>query len=490
MYFEAQGMNTIKRISLILATLALAAGLAMSAYAQEDEYVVSQAELDQILAPIALYPDTVLSHILIAATYPLEVIEAHRWAQKNPGVSGNQALDAVENKTWDPSVKALSAFPQILKKMSADLQWMQTLGDVFLQDEESVLFSVQELRKRANDNGTLKDLDHMRVVEDDNNIVIESRVKEIVYVPYYDTRVVYGPWWWNNYPPVYWSGIHTGLTFYWGPRVRVGTSIYFSSFHWNRRHVVVVDRHLHSRYRFYSGRHVASHSSSKRWAHNPSHRRGVHYRSPVVKKRYANLRSAHRVTDKRNNLRNERVNTHRTEKRTSKSVSERLRQQRTSSIHQRATEKRKERTSKTKDLRQTRYSTEKRHITTAKATAEKRSFGETKRSQNNKIKATRPNQPKKQTNTSRYRSKQDNDNVSRASSSRERKTQQKTERANNTSKTNVRSSNSFRQLKQQSTRQQNARVERNTRLTSSSRTPRRTEKSRSNYSEKRESRIR
>ena len=293
-------MNTIKRFALLLATVLLTAGLAMSTFAQEDEYVVSQAELDQLLAPIALYPGTVLSHILIASTYPLEVVEAERWAQRNPSLTGNNALDAVESKTWDPSVKALTPFPQILKRMSDDLQWIQAIGDAFLHDEELVLTSVQDLRNRAYDNGALKDLDHMRVVKDDGNIVIESRVKEVVYVPYYDTRVVYGPWRWNNYPPVYWSGVHTGLSFFWGPRVRVGTGIYFSSFQWNRRHVVVVDRKLHSRHRFYSGRHVSRHSSSKRWAHNPSHRRGVSYRSAKLKTRYSQSRNIHRAERKKN----------------------------------------------------------------------------------------------------------------------------------------------------------------------------------------------
>lgn len=292
-------MNTIKRFALLLTTVLLTAGLAMSTFAQEDEYVVSQAELDQLLAPIALYPDTVLSHILIASTYPLEVVEAERWAQRNPSLTGNNALDAVESKSWDPSVKALTPFPQILKRMSDDLQWIQAIGDAFLHDEELVLTSVQQLRNRANDNGALKDLDHMRVVKEGGNIVIESRVKEVVYVPYYDTRVVYGPWRWNNYPPVYWSGIHTGLSFFWGPRVRVGTGIYFSSFQWNRRHVVVVDRKLHSRHRFYSGRHVSRHSSSKRWAHNPSHRRGVSYRSAKLNTRYSQSRNIHRAERKK-----------------------------------------------------------------------------------------------------------------------------------------------------------------------------------------------
>lgn len=279
-------MTKLKILTLILSLFLASTG--GNSYAQDEEVEeFSKAELDQILAPIALYPDTLLSHILIAATYPLEVIQAERWSKENDGLEGDAALTAVEAKDWDPSVKALAAFPTILEKMSEDLGWTQKIGDAFLQDEELVLASVQDLRQRAYDEGSLKHLDHFEVVEDeDNNIVIESKEKEVVYVPYYDTRVVYGNWWWHDYPPVYWSGFHTGISFYWGPRIFVGTGIYFSSFHWRNRHVVVVDRRHHNRHRFYSGRHVSRHIDSRRWAHNPRHRRGVYYRSAAVRDRH------------------------------------------------------------------------------------------------------------------------------------------------------------------------------------------------------------
>src|SRR5690606_12981568 len=95
----------------------------------------NRAELDQMLAPIALYPDTVLSHVLIAATYPLEVVQADRWTRANTRYTGQSAVNAVEDQDWDPSVKALVAFPEILRRMSDDLDWTQRLGDAFLVDE-------------------------------------------------------------------------------------------------------------------------------------------------------------------------------------------------------------------------------------------------------------------------------------------------------------------------------------------------------------------
>lgn len=117
-------MKTLK-LSLLYALLSCFF-LAVQVHGETAEsYEISQAELDQMLAPIALYPDTILSHVLIAATYPLEVIQAERWTRENPKITGDDALKAVDNKDWDPSVKALVPFPQILQKMSENLDWMQ-----------------------------------------------------------------------------------------------------------------------------------------------------------------------------------------------------------------------------------------------------------------------------------------------------------------------------------------------------------------------------
>src|SRR5690606_9466242 len=112
-------------------------GLINGAAADSGDFTA--AELDQMLAPVALYPDTVLSHVLIASTYPLEVVQADRWTRENPGLETEAAVAAVENQDWDPSVKALVAFPQVLDRMSADLAWTQRLGDAFLADEGAVM---------------------------------------------------------------------------------------------------------------------------------------------------------------------------------------------------------------------------------------------------------------------------------------------------------------------------------------------------------------
>lgn len=258
----------------------------------------SQAELEQILAPIALYPDTVLSHILIAATYPLEVIQAERWTQKNTDITGSDAVELVENENWDPSVKALVAFPQVLKRLSENLEWTQKLGDAFLQDEEKLLASVQSLRVRAYEAGNLDKMDKVSVVHENDSIVIEPVEREVVYVPYYDTRFVYGPWHWSHYPPVYWNSPHYAshyyghhvTPFYWGPSVHVSFGFFFSSFHWNNHHVVRIPYNHYQPHHYYDRHQIARHQHAARWTHNPTHRRGVSYRSVTVSNRYRSTR--------------------------------------------------------------------------------------------------------------------------------------------------------------------------------------------------------
>jgi len=191
----------IVQFAQALALSAILLSQAMPAWAQDN--ILSQAELDQMLAPVALYPDTVLTHVLIASTYPLEVVQAARWAKDNPNLEGDAAVRAVDNKGWDPSVKALVAFPQLLQRLSSDLEWTQQLGEAFLEDESQVMASIQGLRQKAYSSGNLSNNQQVVVERERDIIVIEPARKEVVYVPVYDTRVVYGDWWWPHHPPVY-----------------------------------------------------------------------------------------------------------------------------------------------------------------------------------------------------------------------------------------------------------------------------------------------
>lgn len=260
---------------------------------QSEQQQFTDAELAQMLAPIALYPDSLLTHILISSTYPIEIIEAHRWLKKNEKLSAEQIAHVIKNFEWDASVKALVPFERVLTRLSENLTWMQQLGDAFLQDESSVLESIQALREQAKLAGNLDKMENMDVSYEDNNIIIEPVEKEIVYVPYYDTRMVYGNWYWSSYPPVYWTPYHRTYVshynpFYWHSGIHISFNYFFSAFHWHNRHVVVVNSHR-SHHRYYHQRPrrlIASGGYAKRWSHKPVHRRGVAYRTKHAGQKY------------------------------------------------------------------------------------------------------------------------------------------------------------------------------------------------------------
>jgi Protein of unknown function (DUF3300) len=283
-------MKAFARIVLrLLLALALSASVAFAQTAQpaRNTQAATQAELDQLLAPIALYPDTLLSQILMASTYPLEVVEAARWSRANSGLRGNDAVSAVEQMDWDASVKALVAFPQVLAMMDERLDWTERLGDVFILQEPVVMETVQSLRQKAYAAGNLRSSEQAYVYSEGNAIAIEPASPEVVYVPYYDPWVVYGTWWWPAYPPVYWAPwpgyyVRPGIVFAWGFGITIGPRFFFSACDWRQRHVTVVtvDR------RIVGARPAPGRTTPTVWQHDPGHRRGVPYRIGSLEKRY------------------------------------------------------------------------------------------------------------------------------------------------------------------------------------------------------------
>ncbi len=175
---------------------------------------LSQEELDALLAPIALYPDQLLAQVLMAATFPLDVVEAARFVKQNPGLRGAALDDALATRPWDPSVLSLAAFPQVLDMMSERLDWTRRLGDAFVSDQDRVMWTVQELRRRARDNGTLLGTPQQSVIVEGGTILIEPAQPDVIYVPVYNPTVVYGPWWAPSYQPFYWrpaSNYYSGV---------------------------------------------------------------------------------------------------------------------------------------------------------------------------------------------------------------------------------------------------------------------------------------
>jgi len=168
-------------------------------------------QLDQLVAPIALYPDSLVAQILAAATFPEQVVEADRWVQAHPDLKGDDLAKAVDQQPWDPSVKALTAFPTVLGNMDKNLSWTSSLGDAYYNQQQDVMDAVQTMRERAKDSGNLKDTEQQKIKTEGSTIVIEPANPEVVYVPAYDPWIVYGdpllPWpGWYEYPGIWWGG--------------------------------------------------------------------------------------------------------------------------------------------------------------------------------------------------------------------------------------------------------------------------------------------
>jgi len=241
---------------------------------------LSEAQLDQLTAPIALYSDPLVGQILTAATYPLEIVEAQRWLQDpaNAALRGNALTAALQQQPWDLSVKSLVPFPQVLQTMDRDLEWTEQLGDAFLAQQGAVMDSIQRLRHRAATAGSLTSTPQQTVSTDGEAIDIEPANPGVVYVPYYDPNVIYGPWPWPDYPPIYfmpapgivvesglWIGFGIGfpvLAPFWG----------WSSWDWRHHRLGWVG--------------VRGGGRTGPGEHDPTHRRGVPYRSDTVAGRF------------------------------------------------------------------------------------------------------------------------------------------------------------------------------------------------------------
>jgi hypothetical protein len=254
-----------------------------SAYLESAEKY-SQEELTQMLAPIALYPDALLSQVLMASTYPIELIEADRWVRRNPEMDVKALETALLDKDWDSSVKAICYFPSTLALMSDRITETTNLGNAFLAQEAEVMDMVQELRAKANAQGNLHTTFEQKVIVEKETIIIEPADPQVIYVPYYDPFSIYGPWWYPAYRPYYWgpTGVSIGVGISYWP------SIYFrfsfgswSYFDWPHRYIYI---DVHKRPKFV--RHDRWISTPGRWHHAPHHRRGVAYRDKYTARKY------------------------------------------------------------------------------------------------------------------------------------------------------------------------------------------------------------
>jgi hypothetical protein len=292
-------MNAFRPLLVFLAGLLLSVPLVAGAQNAPPPEQLPQDQLDGLLAPIALYPDELLTQVLMASTYPLEVVEAARFVKANPTLKGQALDDALRQQTWDPSVLSLAQFPQVLDMMNDKLDWTQRLGDAFLADEDGVMRTVQSLRLRAQQAGNLQSTPQQVVEFQGSNIVIEPAQPQVVYVPVYNPLVIYGPWWAPAYPPWYWYpppiwgyppappnwGVAAG--FFWGTAWAINRSYWgWARPNWNSHNVNIninVNNNYWASRPQYRDRYP---NGTGNWNHIPEHRKGVAYRDPVTNNKY------------------------------------------------------------------------------------------------------------------------------------------------------------------------------------------------------------
>ena len=264
--------------------------------------IYSAPQLDQMLAPIALYPDDLLGQILMAATYPLEIVQADRWLQNpsNAGLRDNDLAQALQAMPWDASVKSLVAYPQILNWMDNGLDWTEAVGDAFLAQQSDVMDSVQRLRARAQSAGSLSSTPQETINAGDQGIQIASSDPNIEYVPVYNPQAAYGDWPYPDYPP----------DEFYAPGYAMGTFIAFPILvgfwgwdHWDwRHHRIDIDRgvgpgfrggHDHDGHDGHDGRDGRDGRGPVAWRHDPTHRGGVPYRDPATRSRFEGVTQTH-----------------------------------------------------------------------------------------------------------------------------------------------------------------------------------------------------
>ena len=263
-------------------------------------------QLDQMLAPIALFPDALLSQVLMATTYPKDVAEAADWAFANRGLKGDEAVKAVQDKPWDPSVQSLVAFPQVLAMLGEKPEWVRDLGDAFLDQPNNVMDSVQFLRSKAKDAGNLSSNEQQIVTIEPappppqtivvtapppptQIIIIAPANPQVVFVPIFNPVHVFGPWWHPLFPPFFfpppvrwgfgWNPVSTAI--WWGVGIGV-TNALWGGVNWGRRDVNINVNRWNN---INVNNQINSNNRNVNWNHNPGNRRGVPYRDVNTRNR-------------------------------------------------------------------------------------------------------------------------------------------------------------------------------------------------------------
>ena len=261
---------------------------AQSASSQrQGQELLSADQLDSLVAPLALYPDPILSQVLVASTYPLEIVQASQWLNQNSSLSGKALADAAAQQPWDASVQALVMLPDLLDRLSKDVRWTSAVGDAFLAQEQDVMAAIQRMRQKAQQKGALQSNQQQTVntttANGQNYIVIEPAQPEVVYVPQYDPAAIWGPPAYYPYPaiaypPVFSFGTGFALGAIWAGG---GWGGWGWNCGWGRNNITVNNNFINRNH--FNRVNVAN---GNNWVHNPAHRGGAAYRNRDVANRY------------------------------------------------------------------------------------------------------------------------------------------------------------------------------------------------------------
>ncbi|MGB7465554.1 MAG: DUF3300 domain-containing protein, partial [Candidatus Acidiferrum sp.] len=261
-----------------------------AAPAEEAAPKIPDAELDSLVAPIALYPDPLLSQALVASTYPVELIQLQQWTKKNTGLKDQALADAVAKQPWDPSIQGLAPFPDVVETLAGNIQWTSDLGNAFLAQQADVMAAIQRMRAKAQGTGALKTSAQQKVetqsIEGGQQaIVIQPADPNTVYVPSYDPATVYGapavP-----YPPVTYPGYVAGAALTFGTGLALGAAWgggWGYNCGWNNGDV---DVNVNNKYVNNYNKKNNINSANKNWQHNPQHRGNAPYGNKATANKY------------------------------------------------------------------------------------------------------------------------------------------------------------------------------------------------------------
>ena len=268
-------------------------------------------ELDSLVAPIALYPDPLLTQTLVASTYPLEIVQLHQWLGQNKNLKDKALADAAKKQDWDPSIQAMAAFPDLVKQLAENVKWTTDLGNAFLAQQSDVMDAVQRMRQKAKDKGNLKSSEQQKVetkvVEKKEVIVIEPSEPDVIYVPSYNPTVVYGdPFY--PYPPIYYppAGYYAaGMALSFGVGVAMGAA-WGGCCGWNagwggNNVYINHNNNFISNSNRYSNRQNVNRGNN--WQHNPQHRGGAPYSNRDVANRFGGTARGDTMANRQANAR-------------------------------------------------------------------------------------------------------------------------------------------------------------------------------------------